>query len=298
MITESVYSIKDLAGFSGVKAHTIRMWEQRYNLLEPTRTDTNIRRYAEADLKKLLNVSLLCQLGYKISHIAHMADEEINKTLLEQAGKQAGDAEVLNVLKICTINFDERLFYSAVDGYLESHDMFDLFKRIYIPFLNQVGLMWQANSICPAHEHFVSNLIRQQVAGALNDMRGAVPTSDQTFVLFLPSGEMHELSLLMLQYLMRNAGHRSIYLGQSVPAEDLQQLLAKMCGVHFVSIFTAHSSTTNKSKYLDKLSDLLTAKGCFMHLAGRNLEGFEDRDEPWMHVYPNTGVMIDALLSI
>ena len=296
-MTDQVYSIKDLAGFSGVKAHTIRMWEQRYNLLEPTRTETNIRRYSEADLKKLLNVSLLCQLGYKISHIAHMTDEEINQTLLDQARKQAGDAEVLSVLKICTINFDERLFYTAVDGYLEGHNMFDLFKRIYIPFLNQVGLMWQANSICPAHEHFVSNLIRQQVAGALNDMRGAEPTSDYTFVLFLPAGEMHELSLLMIQYLLRQAGHRSIYLGQSVPAEDLQQLLVKMSDVHFVSIFTAHSSTTTKSKYLDKLAQLLEAKACFMHLAGRNLEGFEDRNEPWMQIYSNTGGMLDRLLE-
>lgn len=297
-MVEQEYSIKDLAGFSGVKPHTIRMWEQRYNLLNPSRTDTNIRRYSEADLKKLLNVSLLCDLGFKISHIANMSAEEMNEALLEQTRNNPGELQVLNVLKICTVNFDEKLYYSAINGYLEHHGMYDLFARIFIPFLNQIGIMWQASSICPAHEHFVSNLLRQRISGELDKIGGLEPTTDQTFVLFLPSGEMHELSLLMIQYLLRQKGHRSIYLGQSVPAEDLHEVLAKLPEVHFVSIFTAHTSATNKSKYLDMLAEHFQSSGSQFHLSGRNLDGYSDRNEAWMNIYPNTGAMIERLLTL
>lgn len=294
----SDYSIKDLAGFSGIKQHTIRVWEQRYALLNPRRTETNIRRYSEADLKKILNVSLLIDHGYKISHVANMDKEEMNETLLELASNNPGESQVLNVLKLCTINFDEKLFYKAVNGYLESHGMHDLFAKIFIPFLQRVGLMWQASAICPAQEHFVSNLIRQRICGALDGIGAEEPTTDKTFVLFLPSGEMHELSLLMIQYLLRIKGHKSIYLGQSVPAEDLHEVMHKIEGLHFVSIFTATTSTTNKAKYLDRLAASFESERAHFHLSGRNLEGFSDRDESWMHIYRDTGAMIEELLKL
>ena len=141
------YSIKDLETFTGIKAHTIRIWEQRYGILEPKRTSTNIRYYTDADLKKLLNVGLLNQLGHKISKISELEEEEIQELIKEESAKDSQEHHYLNMLKISMLNYDEELFYSITNSYIEEHGVEQTFTHLFIPFLTQVGILWLTSTI-------------------------------------------------------------------------------------------------------------------------------------------------------
>ena len=237
-----LYSIRDLERFSGIKAHTIRMWEQRYDLLHPTRTQTNIRRYSETDLKVLLNAAALNRMGYKISRVAEMTADEATKILTTESDNSAREVHQLNVLKISMLNFNETLFLSVLQANVEAHSMDYVVENILGPFMVQIGILWQTNTICPSHEHFISNLIRQFLHQQVTLL--PVPSDgNDPYVFFLPENELHELGLLYLHYIFRKAGHFGIYLGQNVPADDLIQISSKYSGAHFVGYMTNKDST-------------------------------------------------------
>ncbi len=219
------FSIKDLENLSGIKAHTIRIWEKRYGLLSPERTDTNIRYYSLEALQKLLNVSLLNSNGYKISKIAQLPEDKIPVAVREMIVKKGVNNYTVNSFKLAMLNFDYKLFNATYNQLLVQKSFREIFLNIFVQLLDDVGLLWQSKTITPAHEHFVSNLIKQKIYLHIENLQLQASEKDnKVFVLFLPLNEIHELGLLYLHLEFLLHGYPSIYLGQSVPAENLKDL--------------------------------------------------------------------------
>jgi DNA-binding transcriptional MerR regulator len=214
------YSIKELEQLSGIKAHTIRIWEKRYGIIEPLRTATNIRFYSDLDLKKLINVSLLNTFGIKISKIADMSLDDMNKKVLEISDLQNDKGVHIDQMVIAMIDMEEELFEKILNNLILRFGFEKTITEIVYPFLEKIGILWQTQNITPAHEHFISNLIRQKIIVAIDGLP-IPPKSAKKILIFLPEGEMHELGLLFYHFLIRKAGYRTYYLGQNVPHEDL-----------------------------------------------------------------------------
>jgi DNA-binding transcriptional MerR regulator len=247
------YSIKELEQLSGIKAHTIRIWEKRHKIIEPSRTATNIRYYSDLDLKKIINVSLLNTYGIKISKIADMSLADMNKKVLEISELQNDKTIHIDQMVIAMIDMEEELFEKILNNLILRFGFEKTITEIIYPFLEKIGILWQTQNITPAHEHFISNLIRQKIIVALDGLP-IPPKTAKKILIFLPEGEMHELGLLFYHFLIRKAGYRTYYLGQNVPHDDL------------VSVYKVHqpdymltSITSNLSipveKYLERLAN-------------------------------------------
>lgn len=233
------FSIKDLENLTGIKAHTIRIWEKRYNLLSPKRTDTNIRYYDLASFQKLLNVSYLNKNGYKISKIATLKPKEIPTLVREIATETNLESHAINSFKLSMLNFDQVLFYNTYDSLLREKPFHDVFYDIFIPLLTEIGLLWQTDTITPAHEHFLTTLIRQKILVNTEHIQTVMtPKSKKTFVLYLPDNEIHELGLMFLHHEIAANGYHSIFLGQSVPLESLSDIINYYDDLVFLSYFT------------------------------------------------------------
>ncbi|MBK9761346.1 MAG: MerR family transcriptional regulator [Flavobacteriales bacterium] len=252
------FSIRDLEEFSGVKAHTIRIWERRYGLLEPDRTDTNIRTYSVDELKTILNVAFLNRHGVKISKVAALSKDERESHVKELAQLSSDTTDQLNTLKLAMVSYDTDLFESTSEQFRKEAGFRALIERLYVPLLEHIGVLWQSNAICPAQEHFVSYLVRQKLVVGIDSAGPVTKKNGALFVLYLPEDEIHELGLLYTHYLLRTAGERVLYLGQSVPIEDLAQVAAQFPGtIEFISIFTAFPQSDGLPKYLESLRSLM-----------------------------------------
>jgi MerR family transcriptional regulator, light-induced transcriptional regulator len=247
------YSIKELEKLSGIKAHTIRIWEKRHSLIDPQRTQTNIRYYSDFDLKKLINVSLLNNNGYKISSIAKMSDEQIQHTVLTLS--QSENKATIHIDQLVThmLDLDEDKFERELEGIEKKYGFESTITDVVYPFLEKIGLLWQTGNITPAHEHFISNLIRQHIIVAI----ASLPTTSKAtirIVLFLPETELHEIGLLFFHYIARKNGFKTYYLGQSVPHADLKTV----CEIHrphfLITSLTSTPSVDSLNAYLQKLS--------------------------------------------
>lgn len=249
------YSIKDLEHLSGIKAHTIRIWEQRYRLFNPQRTDTNIRYYTDRDLKLLLNVSLLKDHGFKISKIADMPYEAIVKEVADLSDR-FGDDEQIAALTIAMIDMDEVKFEKIMANNILKRGFENTIIKVIYPFLHRIGVLWMTGSIVPAQEHFISNLIRQKIVTAIDGQFGNIDPKVGKFILFLPPGELHEISLLFADYMIRSHGGRSVYLGQSVPLDDM----VPVCEIHqpdyIFTIATSAMPQEDIQMMLDGLSQI------------------------------------------
>ncbi len=212
----AVYSIKDLEKLSGIKAHTIRIWEQRYGLLCPKRTQTNIRYYLDDDLKFLLNVALLNKNGYRISKIAEMQREEIREKVKEISEDNFGQETQLDTLTISMIEMDEYKFDKVVQTSIDEKGFEDTMLEVINPFLEKLGLLWLTGSVKPAQENFISNLIRQKLISALDSLPLTQYPNQRKFIIFTPESEPQELSLLFIHYLLKSRGQKVIYLGQNI----------------------------------------------------------------------------------
>lgn len=191
---KTVFSIKDLENLSGIKAHTIRIWEKRYDILRPMRSDTNIRNYDLENLQKLLNVVLLNSYGYKISRIAEHSSEKIELLVREIISEKSVKNHAINAFKMAMINFDQALFFNTYNSLLSEKSFRDVFYEVVIPLMNEIGLLWQAGTITPAQEHFISFLIKQKLLLNTEKLQILEPTrTDKVFVLYLPENEIHEL---------------------------------------------------------------------------------------------------------
>jgi len=245
------FSIKNLEHLSGIKAHTIRIWEKRYQLIEPNRTDTNIRIYSLENLQKLLNVTLLYNAGMKISKIAKLNEQEFNDNVKKIALSSSSNQKALNLFKLAMIDFDQNLFTKTLENLLEKHSFETIFNTILVHLMNDLGVLWLTNSISPAHEHFLSSLIKQKIHSLSHSLNSKpVKDTSKTFVLFLPDNEIHELGLLYLNYELLAKGYKTIYLGPSVPMKSLESLLEIQESLYFVSYLTVEPS-------IDKIDDYL-----------------------------------------
>ena len=249
------YSIKDLEHLSGIKAHTLRIWEQRYGLINPKRTDTNIRFYDQDDLKLILNVSLLKDNGFKISKIAQMSKEEMHETVLEIADKATSFADQIYGLTLAMIDLDEQRFEKIISSNTLKIGFERTMLNIIYPFLTKIGIMWINDSINPAQEHFISNLIRQKVIVAIDGQYETYDEEAKKYMLFLPEGELHELSLLFANYLIRARGNRVVYLGQNMPFQDLQVAFNAYKPDYLLTIMTTKDRNISTEEYLANLAD-------------------------------------------
>ena len=248
------YTIKDLETLSGIKAHTIRIWEKRYGLLIPSRTSTNIRYYSDDELKRLLNISLLVKNGYKISKVSGYDDQQIHAAVLSLSQQTSASEDVVNQLVVHMVNFDDQQFEALLDRQIERTDFEQAIVQVIFPLFEKIGIFWQIGSIFPAQEHFVSNMIRQRLIAESAAYRNY--QSDKTILFFLPEKEMHELGLLFYNYLALKSGYRTIYLGQNVPFGDLPDLDDLK---HVDYIFTSFVNAIEKDELEDYLARLSTA---------------------------------------
>ncbi|HUH27486.1 MerR family transcriptional regulator [Gelidibacter sp.] len=268
---KTIFSIKDLENLTGIKAHTIRIWEKRYELLEPERTDTNIRFYNLSHLQKLLNISFLNNNGFKISKIASLKTPEIHDQVRELASKGHVKNHAINTLKLAMLDFDQELFYETYNGLIKTKSFRELFYEVFIPFLSEIGMLWQTDTITPAHEHFISSLIKQKVLVNTELLQPKIKIEhNNAFVLFLPDNEIHEIGLMFINYELVARGQRSIFLGASVPIPSLTDVLAYYEQVTFISYFTVRPSKDELSSYLaDFHEQLLSGKNHKLWILGQ-----------------------------
>lgn len=256
---KSTFSIKNLETFSGIKAHTIRIWEKRYNLLEPERTETNIRRYSLDNLRKLLNITLLYNHGFKISKISSLSIEEISGSVSNIALKENSEQIAINALKLAMINFDCELFNKTYDEFL-SHSKFEfIFMDVFMPLMKELGILWQTAAISSTHEHFITNLIKQKIHIQTERVQLNIKknTNYPIFVLFLPENEIHELGILYLNYLTLSKGLRTILLGQSIQISSLENLYTYKDSFNFVTYLTVEPNEKEIMPYLKLFNEKL-----------------------------------------
>lgn len=267
------YSIKDLEKLSGIKAHTLRIWEQRYGIIDPQRTDTNIRFYTDADLRKLLNISLLNNYGYKISRIAKLTDDEIAAEVRKVTDSDHGTDHQMAILAICMVELDEERFEKILSTNILRHGFEKTMVNIIFPFLEQVGIMWMTGAINPAQEHFISNMVRQKLIVAIDGQLNPVNTPENTFLLYCPEGEFHEIGLLFMCYLLRTRKRRAIYLGASVPFTDLATIYEVHQPRYLFTYITTTPSGEELQQYLYELSHKFP--NCEVWVAGQQLHKHE-----------------------
>ncbi|WP_070138307.1 MerR family transcriptional regulator [Crocinitomix algicola] len=270
----SVYSIKDLENFTQIKAHTLRIWEQRYKLLSPARTKTNIRLYTEDDLKKILNINLLYSNGLKISKIAKLSDEEIQKLAIENLmGADEGQDGNINVIIRFLIEFDEPSIIDLFSDYIAKYSIDYIFTNLLIPLLKKVGELWQVNTISVAHEHFLSNIIRRLFIVNTPELKN-LSMNNGVVLLFLKEDEYHELGLLFYNYYLRTKGYKTVYVGAAMPMTDLEVLVKSVQPDYLFSSLVAQISEKEFQAFIDKI------KNCFdltkVYLGGFQTELYKE----------------------
>jgi DNA-binding transcriptional MerR regulator len=256
------YTIQDLENLSGIQAHTLRIWEKRYNLLHPVRAGNNVRYYCHGELQKLLNIAALYHHDYKISKIAALSESDLIETVRKQTLLDVSGDYASHSLKLAMLNYDQTLFDQTAQQLLSQMSFRDCFRTVFLPFLDEIGLLWQTGVITVAHEHFLSNLLRQKILNQIDQLHSTPPLTDaKVFVLFLPVNELHELGLLYSHYELLLHGHRSVYLGQSVPVEALCDIQAGFPAITFITSCTIYPKDEKIRNYLNDISSNLLRKG-------------------------------------
>ncbi|WP_197037229.1 MULTISPECIES: MerR family transcriptional regulator [Flavobacterium] len=276
---KNVFSIKDLENLSGIKAHTIRIWEKRYNILQPMRTDTNIRLYDLVSLQKLLNITLLHDYGYKISKIATYPQEKIPSLVREIISSKTAKSHAISEFKMAMMNFDQELFFNTYNWLIAEKSFKEVFHQVFIPLMNELGLLWQSDTITPAHEHFISYLIKQKLLVNTEKLQVLKQTKvDKVFVLSLPMNEIHELGLMYLNYEILLHGYKTIYLGESMPIENLKDLKKHFDSIIFVSYLTVQPERCQLDGYIQKMSDELVDDTTELWYIGRMIEFIKEEE--------------------
>jgi len=251
---EEHYNIKDLEKLSGVKAHTIRIWEKRYALLEPKRTDTNIRYYTADDLKKLLNISLLNKNGIKISRISELSIDKLNEKVIELTSRSSDVEDQIQALTMSMFYMNTQKFEKLLTISYINRGFENTFTEIISPFLTKIGFLWQTGTITPAQEHFATNIIRQKILVAIDGLLPNYSEKSKNYVLFLPEDEWHEIGLLYAHYNLKKNNHRVTYLGSSIPLASIDEMNSIHQADFIVTSFTSAYNELKISDYLEKLS--------------------------------------------
>ena len=270
----NAFTIKDLENLSGIKAHTIRIWEQRYSFLAPSRTETNIRYYSNDELKTVLNIALLNKYGYKISHIDQMTEEDLKGKILSLSHLQAQQERIVNEMITCMIDLDFDQFESILDEHIFKKGVEKTITQIIFPFLERVGVLWVTNHINPAQEHLVTNIVRQKLILGLENASCIFDVKKQC-ILFLPEGEHHELGLLYLHYLLKTKGVKVIYLGANVPVKDIEYV-SKLKSPDFIyTHLTSVANNFNFEKFLNNIGAKIPDQK--VYVSGQLTNGYKKR---------------------
>ncbi|MFT7084526.1 MAG: DNA-binding transcriptional MerR regulator [Vicingaceae bacterium] len=256
------YSIKELERLSGIKAHTLRVWEKRYNLFEPDRTDTNIRYYSDSDLKKLLNVAILSNDGTKISKIVALNEEQLKNTVSQISNTELINQKRIDDLILPMLSFDEDEINSLLELYYEQIGAENTFTDVLYPFLEKVGILWLTGGVDPAQEHFMTHIIRQKISVAIETLPRNSQTSKKV-ILFLPEGEYHELGLLFFAYLYKKRGVRVYYFGQSAPIKQIKEA-AKVIKPNWVLTYTVISPEGGLQNLVEELGECESDENYFL----------------------------------
>lgn len=265
------YSIADLEKLSGIQSHTIRIWEQRYQALTPHRSAGNTRYYDDEQVRRLLNLVTLTHSGIKISQACAFSNTEINTIIQQEIDRnQASTTEFehfINQLLIAGMAYNEQSFNQLLSQVIEQNSLSVAYEHVIYPLLNRLGMMWQQDKICPAQEHFLSNLIRQKLFTAID---GLPPNNTQgpTWLLFLPEDEGHDIGLLFAKYVLRNARQKVIYLGSHVPVSSLASAINDNQIDHLLLFMTHTRLVTDAQNYIDHLAHQF--KTMKIHLAGNS----------------------------
>lgn len=250
------FSISDLEQLSGVKAHTIRIWEQRYGILRPVRTATNIRTYCDDDLRRLLNVATLCNRGHRISQVARLSEQELMDAVISCNNDENNYCQQVNGLLAAMLHMDEPQLNSLLNNAAHKLGFEEAILHVAYPFLQRIGVMWQAGCVNPAQEHLVTNLLRQKIMAAIDAVPPIKPSEVRRWVLFLPEGEMHELALLVMNYVLRARGHHVLYLGQNLPITELKAICSTYEPFALCTVMTAVPERDKVQEFVDELQQL------------------------------------------
>jgi len=280
----SKFSIKEVETITGIKAHTLRVWEQRYGLIKPKRTETNIRYYTDGDLRFILNVSILNNYGIKISEIAKMEYEKIQEMVLAVSEKSSPCSHQIQALVAAMYSLDESAFNRILSTNILKSGLESTMCQVVFPFMHQIGILWLTGSVHPAHEHFISNLVRQKLFVAIDAQDDKLAADPKRFLLFLPEGEPHEIGLLFANYIIRSYGHEVIYLGQNQPFDDLQEVF-NFYRPHFVlSALTSAFAEEDVQYFINRLSQNWPEATIL-------LTGFQIVENQNLHLPPNVEVL-------
>uniref|UniRef100_UPI00404AD088 MerR family transcriptional regulator n=1 Tax=Flavobacterium sp. TaxID=239 RepID=UPI00404AD088 len=294
---KNVFSIKDLENLSGIKAHTIRIWEKRYNVLEPMRTDTNIRVYDLGSLQKLLNITLLHNYGYKISKISKLPSEQIPEMVREIISEKSVKNHAINAFKMAMMNFDQTLFFNTYNSLLSEKSFKSIFYEIFIPLMQELGFLWQTDTITPAHEHFITYLIKQKLLINTEKVQVLAPTkTDKIFILYLPMNEIHELGLMYLNYEIISNGYKTIFLGESVPIDSLKDIHTYFDNVVFVTYMTVEPDKDSVNDYLKQVyNEVISSYNSQLWVLGKMTEHIDESKHKKIHIFTSIPEVLSYL---
>jgi len=274
-ITMGVYTISDLEKITGIKAHTIRIWERRYNIIEPQRTSTNFRYYCDEDLKRLLNISILCQNGLKIGKIAFFNDEQIKARVVDLCLDTRNQSVQVESLIISMLELDEHRFSEVFTNSVIKMGFEETVELLLFPFLERIGVLWQAGSVYPSQEHFISNLIRQKLIVAIDGEMTKFKSSGACMIFFLPENDFHELSLLFYSLVARKENIEVVYLGSSVPLADIKTIDSVKPAPYLFTTVIASMGPDKLTEYLSNLSKQFSDKEVF--ITGFQLKDYQSK---------------------
>lgn len=268
------FTIKDLENLSGIKAHTLRIWEQRYNFLKPERTFTNIRYYSNNELKTILNIALLNKYGYKVSHIDKMSGDEIRDKVLTLNQQEAQQERIVNELVQHMVDLDTKAFEETLSSYILSRGIERTITQIIFKYLEKIGILWLTNHINPAQEHLVTNIIRQKLIVGIEGVSSPLKVN-KTILLFLPEAEYHEMGLLFMYYLLKSRGIEVIYLGTNVPLADVGYVVKVKKPDFLYCHITRPGQNFNFDKFLANISKNLAETPCI--ISGQLTQNYEKK---------------------
>jgi DNA-binding transcriptional MerR regulator len=292
---EMKFTIRELESLTGIKAHTIRIWEQRYHFLKPSRTQTNIRTYNTEELKTLLTVALLNKYGYKISRIDEMVDEQRKKAVLELPYDDVYNENLVNEMIGCMVDIKSMEFEELVNRHINNYGIQKTITELIFRFLEKVGLLWQTNIIIPVQEHIVSNIIRQKIIAAIENLP-IVKKEEPLFLLLLPEGEHHEMGLLFVYYLLRKNGIPVIYLGANVPLKDVGFLFQIKYPQYVYLHLTSFPHKQDFQKYLSSLSNC--AKNSQIIMSGNAAVSYKKTLPKNVHILSTFSAVVSYVSSI
>jgi MerR family transcriptional regulator, light-induced transcriptional regulator len=250
-----LYSIKDLEKLSGIKAHTIRVWERRYNIVSPQRTGTNRRRYGDEELRRIINISILRRNEFKISEIAGFSSSEIEQKVAFLSKEVFHSDTQIDSIVVSMIEHNEKAINDILVRLMMNRGIEETMETVVFPFLKRIGVMWQTGSADVGSEHFISNLLRQKLIASIDTLSPVAKPERKKVILFLPENELHEIGLLYFHYLIKKMGHESVYLGQTTPLFAVINVNAKLNADLLVTGLMSGSPNLDRDEFIRLLSN-------------------------------------------